>query len=143
MGRSDGPQSEWRRRDSGGVLCPRVISRLGRWSPRRVGHVGDAGFEAAYGEGFELDKDAAVAYAVRARGERKRPTIGWNSLTPTELQVIDQVATGRSNPEIAEALLMGRTTVKTHLTHIFTKLGITSRAELAAEATRRASSTLA
>ena len=47
------------------------------------------------------------------------------------------MAAGRSNPEIAEALLMGRTTVKTHLGHIFTKLGITNRAELAAQAARR------
>ena len=99
--------------------------------------LGDAGFDAAYAEGFELDLDAAVAYALRSRGERKRPSTGWDSLTPTELEVVDQVAAGRSNPEIAEALLMGRTTVKTHLGHIFTKLGITNRAELAAQAARR------
>ena len=68
------------------------------------------------------------------------PPTGWDSLTPTELQVVEQVAAGRSNPEIAEALLMGRTTVKTHLGHIFTKLGMTNRAELAAEAARRAAS---
>ena len=86
---------------------------------------------------MELDLDAAVAYTLRARGERKRPSSGWDSLTPTELEVVDQVAAGRSNPEIAAALLMGRTTVKTHLGHIFTKLGITNRAELAAQAARR------
>ena len=99
--------------------------------------LGDDGFEAAHAEGFELDLDAAVAYTLRARGERKRPSSGWESLTPTELEVVDQVAAGRSNPEIAAALLMGRTTVKTHLGHIFTKLGITNRAELAAQAARR------
>ena len=103
--------------------------------------LGDDGFDAAHAEGLALDLDAAVDYAVRARGERKRPSIGWDSLTPTELQVVGHVAAGRSNPEIAEALLMGRTTVKTHLAHIFTKLDVTSRAELAAEAARRASST--
>jgi DNA-binding CsgD family transcriptional regulator len=99
--------------------------------------LGDAGFEAGHAEGFELDLDAAVAYTLRARGGRKRPSSGWESLTPTELAVVDQVAAGRSNPEIAEALLMGRTTVKTHLGHIFTKLGIANRAELAAQAARR------
>ncbi len=103
--------------------------------------LGDTGFESGYGEGFALDLDDAVAYALRARGERKRPSIGWDSLTPTERQVVDQVAAGRSNAEIAAELLMGRTTVKTHLTHIFTKLDIANRAELAAEATRRTSST--
>jgi DNA-binding CsgD family transcriptional regulator len=99
--------------------------------------LGDAGFDAAHAEGFELDLDAAATYALRSRGERKRPTTGWESLTPTELEVVDQVAAGRSNPEIAEALLMGRATVKTHLSHIFTKLGLTNRAELAAQAVRR------
>jgi DNA-binding NarL/FixJ family response regulator len=46
------------------------------------------------------------------------------------------VAAGQSNPQIASALFMSRATVKTHLSHIFTKLGMTSRAELAAETTR-------
>ena len=76
------------------------------------------------------------AYAQRARGERKRPRYGWASLTPTETQVVDLVAEGLSNPQIAERLLMGRATVKTHLEHIFAKLGVASRAELAAHAAR-------
>ena len=101
--------------------------------------LGDAAFEAAVAEGRASTCDDAVAYALRARGERKRPRSGWDSLTPTELQVAEHVAAGRTNAEIATALLMGRTTVKTHLGHIFTKLGCTNRAELAAEATRRAS----
>jgi DNA-binding CsgD family transcriptional regulator len=42
------------------------------------------------------------------------------------------VAEGRTNPQIADRLLMGRATVKTHLEHIFPKLGVTTRAELAA-----------
>jgi predicted ATPase/class 3 adenylate cyclase/DNA-binding CsgD family transcriptional regulator len=103
--------------------------------------LGDEAFEAAWAEGFELDLDAAVAYALRARGQRKRPSTGWDSLTPTELQVVDQVAAGRTNAEVAAALLMGRTTVKTHLSHIFTKLDLTNRGQLTAEAARRASAT--
>jgi DNA-binding CsgD family transcriptional regulator len=102
--------------------------------------IGEEAFAAARAEGRRLDLDDAVAYAVRARGERKRPSSGWASLTPTERQVVQQVAAGRSNAEIAQQLLMGRTTVKTHLAHIFTKLGVTNRSELAAEATRRESS---
>ena len=74
---------------------------------------------------------------TRARGERKRPSSGWTSLTPTEVEVVKLTAKGLSNPEIGERLFIGRATVKTHLAHIFTKLGVTSRAELAAEATRR------
>jgi DNA-binding CsgD family transcriptional regulator len=47
------------------------------------------------------------------------------------------VAEGRTNPEIAKQLLMGRATVKTHLDHVFAKVGIHSRTELAAEYVRR------
>ena len=80
--------------------------------------------------------DEAIAYASRARGERKRPSTGWASLTPTELDVVRLIAEGFSNPEIGTRLFITRATVKTHLSHVFTKLGVMSRAELAAEATR-------
>ena len=79
----------------------------------------------------------AAAYASRARGERQRPSHGWAALTPTELQVVTLVADGLTNPQIAERLLMGRATVKTHLDHVFTKTGLHSRTELATEYVRR------
>jgi len=88
-------------------------------------------------EGAALSLDDAVELAQRMRGERLRPAQGWDSLTPTELQVIEQVAEGLSNPQIAERLLMSRATVKTHLVHVFRKLGISNRAELAAAVIRR------
>jgi DNA-binding CsgD family transcriptional regulator len=91
----------------------------------------------AEAEGRQLEWREAVAYARRARGERKRPRHGWASLTPTELQVVALVADGLTNPQIASRLLMGRATVKTHLEHIFTKLGVHTRAELAAQVARR------
>ena len=72
------------------------------------------------------------------RGERVRPQAGWDSLTPTELQVAEQVAAGLTNPQIAERLLMSRATVKTHLVHVYAKLGFGNRAELAAAVVRRA-----
>jgi len=78
-----------------------------------------------------------VAYARRARGERGRPAAGWGSLTPTERQVVDLVIDGHTNPQIAERLFMSLGTVKAHLAHIFAKLGVSTRAELAALAARR------
>jgi DNA-binding CsgD family transcriptional regulator len=99
--------------------------------------LGDNAFAAAWRDGQELTIDEAVAYATRARGERKRPSTGWDSLTPTELDVVKLIAKGLSNPEIGTRLFIGRATVKTHLSHVFTKLGVTNRAELASEATRR------
>ena len=81
----------------------------------------------------------AAAYARRARGERGRPSHGWASLTPTEQRVVDLVAEGLTNPQIAERLLMARGTVKTHLEHVFAKTGYRNRAELAAAAAQRQS----
>ena len=71
------------------------------------------------------------------RGPRGRPQFGWDSLTPTEHRVVDLAAEGLTNPQIGEHLYVSRRTVQTHLAHVFTKLGISSRAQLAAEATRR------
>jgi len=101
-------------------------------------NLGAAGAEQADVAGRELDWLAAASYARRARGERKRPRHGWASLTPTEQQVVTLVAEGLTNTQIATRLLMGRATVKTHLAHIFNKLGVTTRAQLAGEAARRA-----
>ena len=92
--------------------------------------------ESAWREGLALDLPQAVAYARRARGERARPRHGWDSLTPTERQVVDLVADGLTNPEIAERLLMARGTVKTHLEHVYAKTGLRNRAELAAAVTQ-------
>ncbi|HEV3352830.1 MAG TPA: LuxR C-terminal-related transcriptional regulator, partial [Acidimicrobiales bacterium] len=94
-------------------------------------------FQAAWDDGSKLSLDEGVAYATRARGERKRPSVGWASLTPTEVTVVRAVCEGLSNPEIGERLLISRSTVKTHLEHVFAKVGINSRSQLAAEAAQR------
>jgi predicted ATPase/class 3 adenylate cyclase/DNA-binding CsgD family transcriptional regulator len=99
--------------------------------------LGDDGFDAAFADGGTLDEDAAVAYAERARGERKRPMTGWDSLTPTELNVVRLVASGLTNRDVARELLMGAETVKSHLSHVYDKLGVRSRAALASEFANR------
>ena len=71
------------------------------------------------------------------RGRRGRPQFGWDSLTPTERSVAGLVAEGLSNPQIGERLYISSRTVQTHLAHVFAKLDITARAQLAAEVTRR------
>ena len=71
------------------------------------------------------------------RGPRKRPPFGWQSLTPTERTVAALVADGLSNPQIGERLFISRRTVQTHLVHVFAKLGISSRVQLAAQVARR------
>ena len=76
-------------------------------------------------------------YAARSRGRRARPRSGWESLTPTEGEVVALAARGLSNAAIGAQLLVSPGTVRTHLRSVFGKLGVTSRAELAAQAARR------
>ena len=71
------------------------------------------------------------------RGPRSRDRTGWGALTPTERTVTELAAQGLSNPEIGDRLFISRRTVQTHLSHVFAKLGVATRVELAAEAARR------
>jgi DNA-binding CsgD family transcriptional regulator len=98
--------------------------------------LGDKGFDDAWAEGTTLTAEEAIAYAQRGRGERRRPSSGWASLTPTELDVVRLVRDGLSNKDIAARLFRSPRTVQTHLTHVYTKLGLTSRVQLAQEAGR-------
>jgi DNA-binding NarL/FixJ family response regulator len=67
------------------------------------------------------------------RPERaRRPGVGWDALTATEWRVVALAVRGLTNPEVGERLRISRRTVETHLSHIFTKLGVSSRVELAA-----------
>jgi DNA-binding CsgD family transcriptional regulator len=94
-------------------------------------------FDNVWEEGAALSLGAAASYARRGRGERKRPTSGWDSLTPTEGQVADLVREGYTNAEIAERMFVSTRTVQAHLTRMYTKLGIKGRTELAALATEQ------
>ncbi len=83
--------------------------------------------------GFE--RVGAVIWAAKARAELGR--IGGRQpvegLTPAERRVAVLVAAGRTNREIAAALFLGERTVASHLTHVYAKLGVRSRTELAAK----------
>ena len=98
--------------------------------------LGEKDFESAWAEGAALSTEEAIAYAQRGRGERKRPTSGWSSLTPTERDVVRLVSEGLGNKDVATRLFVSPRTVQTHLTHVYTKLGLNSRVQLAQEAAR-------
>ena len=72
------------------------------------------------------------------RGPRRRPATGWGSLTDTEHRVVELVEQGLTNPEIGRRLFISHRTVETHVAHVFAKLGVSSRVQLALEAARRA-----
>lgn len=87
--------------------------------------------------GYALSLAEAVAYARRGRGGRGRPQVGWASLTPAERDVVRLVAAGNTNARIGEQLFMSVNTVKKHLTHVYAKVDVDRRADLAAQAARR------
>ena len=100
--------------------------------------LGGEAYEAARAQGAEMGTEEALEWARRARGRRRRPPGGWDSLTPTEVRVAELVTEGLTNPQIAERMFVSPGTVKTHVTHIFRKLDLHSRTELAAQAGERA-----
>jgi DNA-binding CsgD family transcriptional regulator/tetratricopeptide (TPR) repeat protein len=94
-------------------------------------------FDDAWSAGEQMGVEDAIAFALRGRGPRQRPQSGWDSLTPTESQVVALAAGGLSNAQVGEKLFMSARTVSTHLTHIYAKVGVSNRAELAGEARKR------
>ncbi|MFF0175984.1 response regulator [Micromonospora profundi] len=68
-------------------------------------------------------------------GQVRRPSAG--TLTDREKQVLQLVANGHSNREAATALFIGEASIKTHLQHIYDKLGVRDRASAVAEGYRR------
>jgi DNA-binding CsgD family transcriptional regulator len=93
---------------------------------------------ALYEKVGDADDLARVRSALRAAGTRlrhwthaDRPAFGWNSLTDAERRIADLVAQGLSNRQVAKRVFLSTHTVAFHLRHIFWKLGITSRVQLA------------
>ena len=102
--------------------------------------LGEERFDALVGHGYALPLSAALAVArgeapaapaahlaAGAGASRRR-----QSLTRREREIAGLVADGLGNREIAEQLFLSKRTVDSHLEHIFTKLGFTSRTQLAA-----------
>jgi pimeloyl-ACP methyl ester carboxylesterase/DNA-binding CsgD family transcriptional regulator len=82
--------------------------------------------------------DTEVGAAIRqVKQRRRRPSAGWEALTHAELDVVRLLADGLTNREIAQRLYISPRTVQAHVAHIFTKLGVSRRSEVAAEASRR------
>ncbi len=80
--------------------------------------------------------EVALGPSVQKRllGRMRTPTV---SLTKRELEVLHLVAAGHSNDDVAAKLFVSRATVKTHLVHVFDKLGVESRTAAVARARQR------
>ncbi|WP_460351492.1 ATP-binding protein [Actinoallomurus acanthiterrae] len=108
----------------------------GRYEERLRAAIGDREFAAAYDRGVQLDVEGAVALAVAEReADQEAPPAERGIaavLTRREREIADLVAEGRSNKEIAAALVISQRTAEGHVEHILRKLGFTSRAQIAA-----------
>ena len=79
----------------------------------------------------------ALGVRRSSQGPRARPSIGWDSLTPTEITVVDLLCEGLTNRRVGERLFISTRTVDAHVSHIFSKLGVASRTELVSRAVMR------
>src|SRR5712672_259466 len=129
-------RTTFRRRRAGETRFAVHQADYDEWVDATREALGDNDFAVAWSEGTALTMDEAIAYAQRGRGERNRPSSGWASLTPTELDVAGLVSEGLPNKDIAARLFISPRTVETHLTHVYAKLGLSSRVQLANEAAR-------
>jgi predicted ATPase/DNA-binding CsgD family transcriptional regulator len=98
--------------------------------------LGDERFESYRQHGLELPVAEAIAVA---RNEVPVPAdkISADPLTRREREIAELVTQGLGNREIAEQLVLAKRTVDSHIEHIFSKLGFTSRTQLAAWVSRQ------
>ena len=95
--------------------------------------IADAVLACARGETVvPPDVAAGLVSEIRLRRHLDGP-----ALTPREQEILQLIAAGRSLPEIARELYLGLTTVKTHVQHLYEKLGVSDRAAAVATAMRR------
>lgn len=119
------------------VPFPLEMERVARARDTGRALLGPVAATASWDTGRRMSLADAVALARRGRGRRRRPKIGWAALTPVEVDVVRLVSDGCTNAQIAEHMFISVNTVKTHLTHVYAKVDVEGRADLAAQVARR------
>ena len=95
--------------------------------------IADAVLACARGENVvPPDVAAGLVSEIRLRKQNDAP-----ALSPREQEILHMIADGKSLPQIAKELYLGLTTVKTHVQHLYEKLGVSDRAAAVASAMRR------
>ena len=120
--------------DSGVVYRALEIGAAGFVSKEaRREQIADAVLACARGENVvPPDVAAGLVSEIRLRKQIDAP-----ALTPREQEILHLIAAGKSLPQIAKELYLGLTTVKTHVQHLYEKLGVSDRAAAVASAMRR------
>ncbi|MEU6560318.1 ATP-binding protein [Nocardia nova] len=114
-----------------------ITSAVGEKVGEQVrGALGDNGFRTAYEAGAAMTLTAAIDFALRRAPAAETPSFPSRTapspLTRRETDVARLVAAGHSNKRIAADLVISVRTAETHVEHILTKLGFTSRTQIAA-----------
>ncbi|MGH9178117.1 MAG: helix-turn-helix transcriptional regulator [Acidimicrobiales bacterium] len=125
----------WALRHNHGIARPAPLQASYDADVARARHsAAEEDWARAWDQGTGLSVPAAVSYARKGRGGRRRPATGLESLTPAERDVVALVVQGLTNPEVGERLFISRRTVQHHLSHVYAKLGVKTRRELARKA---------
>jgi DNA-binding CsgD family transcriptional regulator len=131
------------RRSIGAPLPPEPRPYYGRSMAATRVLLGEALWEAAFTEGSAMSAEEAAEYALseEVAPAPESPTLAdrrtGGSLTTREQEVAAMVARGLSNRQIASQLHLSERTVENHVSKILRKLGLASRAEIAAWTTER------
>ncbi len=108
------------------------------------GKLSEENYSAAWNEGRAMTMEQAIEFALAEPDREKREKASpqtmkekFGGLTPREREVAVLIAQGKSNPEIAEQLVVSERTVTTHVSNILSKLEFTSRTQIASWATAK------
>jgi PAS domain S-box-containing protein len=113
-----------------GVIVPAVDEG------RQVAVLGFYGMAARHTSGRLAQTLASIGYELGPLLRRHRAELGPQRLTPREIEVLQLAAGGNTVREIADQLVVSPATVKSHLEHIYEKLGVRDRAAAVAQALR-------
>jgi predicted ATPase/DNA-binding CsgD family transcriptional regulator len=129
------------RKASGAPVAAVDVRRYAQLVARVKNHLGEQAFATDWAAGRDLHIDSAVDLALHVdvtdgATPTPAPLDEASLLSPRQRNVALLIARGSSNREIADALVLSIKTVETHIQHIFTKLNVKSRAEIAVWASR-------
>jgi serine/threonine-protein kinase PknK len=131
-------QNDWDRIDTTARILPALEALHSESTESARAHLGEAGYEAAWDEGRNLDRASAIALALGEQPPQSvsTPVLGPGAphalLTKREQQISELIHKGLTNKEIAASLVISPRTAESHVEHILAKLGFTSRTQVAA-----------
>ncbi|MFC7596507.1 ATP-binding protein [Terrabacter sp. GCM10028922] len=127
-------QNEWDRIETSIHTMAGLDARQEASVAAARGSIGDEAFDRAWSRGRSLDQTSATAFGLEET--RRSASIARSTardvLTRRERQIAELIREGLSNKEIADRLVISRRTAEAHVEHILTKLGFTSRTQVAA-----------